>query len=69
MEFSPNETIYASSPLPSNTQRNFLKGPGEGLPFPSVALHFEGVIRVEGAVLRLSISLTNEFLHLNARVI
>ncbi|KAF8167806.1 RIC1-domain-containing protein [Crassisporium funariophilum] len=54
VEFKIDELVYSSSPLPSNTQRNFLAGPGEGLPFNSVSLHFEGVIRVEGTLLSVS---------------
>ena len=50
--FDVDETVYATSPLPSNTQRNFLAGPGEGLPFHSINLHFEGVVRVEGGLVR-----------------
>lgn len=38
-----------------NTQRSFVAGPGEGLPFRGVSLNFEGVVRVEGNVLRLTI--------------
>lgn len=30
--------------------RNFLAGPGEGLPLQSISLHFEGVVRVEGTL-------------------
>ncbi|KAH9486681.1 Guanine nucleotide exchange factor subunit Rich [Psilocybe cubensis] len=49
-----NDAAYASSPLPSNAQRNFLAGPGEALPFPSISLHFEGVVRVEGGLQSVS---------------
>ncbi|KAF9478024.1 RIC1-domain-containing protein [Pholiota conissans] len=54
VEYSTDEIVYSSMPLPSNTQRNFLAGPGEGLPFFSISLHFEGVVRVEGALLSVS---------------
>ncbi|KAF8973675.1 RIC1-domain-containing protein [Flammula alnicola] len=54
VEFSQDEMVYTSSPLPSNTQRNFLAGPGEGMPFYAVSLHFEGVVRVEGILLSVS---------------
>lgn len=53
VEYSPDEIVYASTPLPVNTQRSFVAGPGEGLPFRGVSLNFEGVVRVEGNVLRL----------------
>jgi hypothetical protein len=52
LEFKPEQVVYNSSTLPSNTQRNFLSGSGEGLSFNSVVLHFEGVIRVEGTLAR-----------------
>jgi hypothetical protein len=53
LEFKPEQVVYnSSSVLPSNTQRNFLSGSGEGLSFNSVVLHFEGVIRVEGTLAR-----------------
>lgn len=55
LEFKTEQVVYNSSLLlPSNTQRNFLSGPGEGLPFNSVSLHFEGVIRVEGTLMSVS---------------
>ncbi|KAF8203148.1 RIC1-domain-containing protein [Pholiota molesta] len=54
VEYSGDELVYSSTPLPSNTQRNFLTGPGEGLPFFSISLHFEGVVRVEGILLSVS---------------
>ncbi|KDR85280.1 hypothetical protein GALMADRAFT_83897 [Galerina marginata CBS 339.88] len=54
VDYNTDETVYTSSPLPVNTQRNFLAGPGEGLPFHSVNLHFEGVVRVEGGLLSMS---------------
>ncbi|KAG6837879.1 hypothetical protein H0H93_013032 [Arthromyces matolae] len=54
VEFRPEETVYRAPPLPPNAQRNFLAGPGEGLPFQSIVLRFEGVIRVEGTLLSVS---------------
>ncbi|KAF8807681.1 RIC1-domain-containing protein [Phlegmacium glaucopus] len=55
LEFKTEQVVYNSSLLlPSNTQRNFLSGPGEGLPFNSVSLHLEGVIRVEGTLMSVS---------------
>ncbi|KAG6844277.1 hypothetical protein H0H87_008226 [Tephrocybe sp. NHM501043] len=53
VEFKPEETVYHAPPLPPNAQRNFLAGPGEGLPFQSIGLVFEGVVRVEGTLLRI----------------
>ncbi|CAL1696319.1 unnamed protein product [Somion occarium] len=54
VEYSPNETPYQSPPLVPSAQRHFLPGPGEGLPFQSISLHFEGVIRIEGQLLSVS---------------
>ena len=62
--FHPDETIYQAPPLSTNAQRNFLAGPGEAFPLSSVSLQFEGVIRVEGTLIRcvkrLSISTLSE---------
>lgn len=52
VEHNPDETPYKSPPLAPSAQRHFLPGPGEALPFQSISLRFEGVIRVEGQVLR-----------------
>ena len=52
MEFNQDEVVYASPPLPPATQRNFLAGPGEGVSFHAISLNFEGVVRVEGTLLR-----------------
>ncbi|GAW09215.1 RIC1-domain-containing protein [Lentinula edodes] len=51
--FHSNETIYQAPPLSTNAQRNFLAGPGEAFPLSSVSLQFEGVIRVEGTLIRV----------------
>ncbi|KAJ3885220.1 hypothetical protein GG344DRAFT_82968 [Lentinula edodes] len=51
--FHPDETIYQAPPLSANAQRNFLAGPGEAFPLSSVSLQFEGVIRVEGTLVRI----------------
>lgn len=51
MEYSPDEIPYKSPPLAPSAQRHFLPGPGEGLPFQSISLHLEGVIRIEGHLL------------------
>ncbi|KAF9056469.1 RIC1-domain-containing protein [Panaeolus papilionaceus] len=54
LEFDLGEVVYESTPLPLNTQRNFLAGPGEGLPFHAINMHFEGVIRIDGTLLSVS---------------
>lgn len=43
---------YECPPLPSTAQPHFQAGPGEGLPIFKVNLSFEGVIRVDGELLR-----------------
>ena len=43
---------YEIPALPPNAQRNFLASPGEGLPLQAMSLVFEGVVRVEGILLR-----------------
>ena len=52
VEHQPDRPIYEVSQASRSTQRNFLAGPGEGVPFQRVHLHFEGVIRIQGSVLR-----------------
>ncbi|KAL1713253.1 RIC1-domain-containing protein [Schizophyllum commune] len=54
VEHQPDRPIYEVSQASRSTQRNFLAGPGEGVPFQRVHLHFEGVIRIQGSVLSLS---------------
>lgn len=51
MEHKPYIPTY-QTPATSGSQRNFLPGPGEALPLQSVSLHFEGVIFVDGNLLR-----------------
>ncbi|TFK30747.1 RIC1-domain-containing protein [Coprinopsis marcescibilis] len=60
VEYNPEESVCISPTLSVSTQRNFLAGPGEGLPMQAVSLHLEGVIRVEGTL--LSVSPRKEFL-------
>ena len=48
----PTQIPYETPPSALNVQRSFLPGPGEGLPLHSLTLHFEGVIRIEGQLLR-----------------
>jgi hypothetical protein len=48
----PDVAVYQPPDIPPGVQRNFLAGPGEGVPLQSLSLSFEGVIRAEGQVLR-----------------
>jgi RAB6A-GEF complex partner protein 1 len=48
----PDETPYGTPHLGSNSLRTFLPGPGEALPLQALVIHFEGVIRIEGNLLR-----------------
>jgi len=52
VDYKPDETVYQCPPLPVSAQRTFLPGAGEGLPLQSIRLRFDGVIRVEGQLLR-----------------
>ncbi|OBZ79139.1 Guanine nucleotide exchange factor subunit ric1 [Grifola frondosa] len=54
VEFNPDEVPYQSPPLAPSAQRHFLPGAGEALPFQSLSLHLEGVIRIEGTLLSVS---------------
>ncbi|TRM65979.1 RIC1-domain-containing protein [Schizophyllum amplum] len=54
VEHLADRPIYETPPAPRTTQRGFLAGPGEGVPFQRVRLHFEGVIKIQGHVLSLS---------------
>ncbi|RDB29503.1 RAB6A-GEF complex partner protein 1 [Hypsizygus marmoreus] len=54
VESRSDDTSYQPPPLPPNAQRSFLAGPGEGIPLPSISLLFEGVVRIEGALLSVS---------------
>jgi len=44
--------VYQAPALSPASQRSFQPGPGEAHPVQSVSLHFEGVIFVEGHLLR-----------------
>jgi hypothetical protein len=44
--------VYHAPALSLQAMRSFMPGPGEGLPLQPVSLHFEGVVRVEGRLLR-----------------
>jgi len=43
---------YRTPRLSTVAQRQFLSGPGEGHPLQGISLEFEGVIQVEGGILR-----------------
>ncbi len=47
-----DETPYGNPQLGPSTLRTFLSGPGEALPLQALVIRFEGVIRVEGYLLR-----------------
>lgn len=48
----PDETPYGTPRLGSSSMRTFLPGPGEALPLQALVINFEGVIRIEGDLLR-----------------
>jgi hypothetical protein len=52
VEYSSASTPYRASQLSAAAQRQFLPGPGEGPPIQSVSLQFEGVVRIDGGILR-----------------
>ena len=61
--------VYQPPALSPASQRSFQPGPGEAHPVQSVSLHFEGVVFVEGHLLRsvsalyvLSMRLKHHFL-------
>lgn len=54
VEYKPDDLVYQVPTLAPQAQRNFLAGPGEGIPLQGVGLHFEGVIRIEGNLLSVS---------------
>jgi hypothetical protein len=66
--YNPNETPYKSPPAASTADRHFLPGPGEAIPLQSMSLHLEGVIRIEGHLLRSEASCIVTRLSLNARL-
>lgn len=51
VDYDPQETPYQPPQLAPSAQRHFLPGPGEALPFQSIRLHLEGVVRLEGTLL------------------
>ena len=48
----PDEIVYGTPRSGSSALRTFLPGPGEALPLQALVIHFEGVIRIEGSLLR-----------------
>ncbi|KAK0465224.1 RIC1-domain-containing protein [Desarmillaria tabescens] len=52
--YDVSDPVYQPPILTAAAQRNFLAGPGEGLPLNPIGLHFEGVIRVEGTLISTS---------------
>ncbi|KAF9229601.1 RIC1-domain-containing protein [Gyrodon lividus] len=50
VDYIPDVSAYQPPDIGQGAQRNFLAGPGEGLPLQSLSLAFEGVIRAEGQV-------------------
>ncbi|KAH7915124.1 RIC1-domain-containing protein [Hygrophoropsis aurantiaca] len=54
VDYMPDASVYQAPEIPPGAQRNFLAGPGEGLPLQSIGLAFEGVIKVEGNVVSVS---------------
>lgn len=52
VDYIPDASVYQSSHMGPSVQRNFLPGPGEGIPLQSLSLALEGVICTEGQVLR-----------------
>ncbi|EIW86459.1 RIC1-domain-containing protein [Coniophora puteana RWD-64-598 SS2] len=54
IDYVPETSAYQPPDLPQGTQHNFLTGAGEGIPFQSLSLAFEGVIRAEGQILCVS---------------
>lgn len=52
VEYSSNATSYRTPRLSAVAQRQFLPGPGEGSSIQSISLQFEGVIRIDGVILR-----------------
>ena len=52
VDANTEETAYRTPSLSAPAQRHFLPGAGEGLPLPSMSLFLEGVIRIEGNLIR-----------------
>ncbi|KAM5532186.1 hypothetical protein V8D89_014142 [Ganoderma adspersum] len=54
VDYNAEELPYQSPPLAPNAARHFLPGAGEALPFQSLSLRLDGVIRIEGTLLSVS---------------
>jgi hypothetical protein len=54
VDYILDASAYQSPLVSSGGQRNFLPGPGEGIPLQSLSLALEGVVCTEGQVLRLA---------------
>ncbi|TBU64752.1 RIC1-domain-containing protein [Dichomitus squalens] len=54
VEYNADELPYQPPPLAPNAARHFLPGAGEALPFQSLSLRLDGVIRIEGTLLSVS---------------
>lgn len=52
IDYNAEELPYQSPPLAPNAARHFLPGAGEALPFQSLSLRLDGVIRIEGILLK-----------------
>ena len=48
----PDEAPYGTPRSGSSSMRTFLPGPGEALPLQALVISLEGVIRIEGNLLR-----------------
>lgn len=48
----PDETPYGTPRLGSSSLRTFLSGPGEAISLQALVIRFEGVIRMEGSLLK-----------------
>lgn len=54
VDYVPDASVYQPSHMGASVQRNFLPGPGEGIPLQLLSLALEGVICAEGQVLSVS---------------
>ncbi|PIL29662.1 hypothetical protein GSI_08299 [Ganoderma sinense ZZ0214-1] len=54
VDYNAEELPYQSPPIAPNAARHFLPGAGEALPFQSLSLRLDGVIRLEGTLLSVS---------------
>ncbi|KAI0786104.1 RIC1-domain-containing protein [Abortiporus biennis] len=54
VDYHPEDVPYQTPATTSTSQRHFLAGPGEAIPFQSITLQFEGVMKIEGQLLSIS---------------